>query len=68
MALCYNCHIYVGSNPKDHVKLWEKRFTQTEKNIVDALHRDFTLKKKNIATESRLKALKEMLADAKRPN
>ena len=28
MALCFGCHQHVGSFPKDHVELWESKFTE----------------------------------------
>jgi len=32
MALCFGCHQHVGSFPKDHVELWESKFTEEEKD------------------------------------
>ena len=61
MALCFGCHQHVGSFPKDHVELWELRFTEEEKDYVNRLHIDFNIKKKDIATEENYKLLKMML-------
>ena len=61
MALCFGCHQHVGSFPKDHVELWESRFTEEEKDYVNRLHIDFNIKKKDIATEENYKLLKMML-------
>ena len=61
MALCFGCHQHVVSFPKDHVELWELRFTEEEKDYVNRLHIDFNIKKKDIATEENYKLLKMML-------
>ena len=39
MALCYGCHLHVGSFPMDHVHLWEKKFTKKETDKINKLHR-----------------------------
>tara|TARA_R100001244_G_scaffold38734_3_gene35052 strand:+ start:360 stop:746 length:387 start_codon:yes stop_codon:yes gene_type:complete len=63
MALCFGCHQHVGSFPKDHVELWESKFTEEETERVNYLHnRNRSLiKKKDIATEENYKLLKMML-------
>ena len=61
MALCFGCHQHVGSFPKDHVDLWESRFTKEETEHVNQLHIDFNIKKRDVATEERYKLLKLML-------
>ena len=61
MALCFGCHQHVGSFPKDHVELWESKFTEEEKDYVNRLHINFNIKKKDIATEENYKLLKMML-------
>ena len=61
MALCFGCHQHVGSFPKDHVGLWESRFTKEETEHVNQLHIDFNIKKRDVATEERYKLLKLML-------
>jgi len=61
MALCFGCHQHVGSFPKDHVRLWESRFTEEEKDTVDQLHIKFDIKKRDVATEENYKLLKMML-------
>ena len=61
MALCFGCHQHVGSFPKDHVDLWESKFTEEEKAHVDNLHKNFSIRKRDIATEEQYKLLKMML-------
>ena len=61
MALCFGCHQHVGSFPKDHVELWESRFTEEEKDYINRLHVNFEIKKKDVATEENYKLLKTML-------
>jgi 5-methylcytosine-specific restriction endonuclease McrA len=64
MALCFGCHQHVGSFPKDHVDLWESKFSEKEKAHVKELHnftRDKLVKKSWIATDDNYKKLKSML-------
>tara|TARA_B100000287_G_scaffold330072_1_gene314656 strand:- start:89 stop:295 length:207 start_codon:yes stop_codon:yes gene_type:complete len=61
MALCHGCHIHVGSFPKEHVDLWEKKFTKKEKNKINNLHFKKLIKKRDVATEENYKKLKLML-------
>tara|TARA_R110001606_G_scaffold390970_1_gene558344 strand:- start:397 stop:612 length:216 start_codon:yes stop_codon:yes gene_type:complete len=64
MALCFGCHQHVSSFPKDHVDLWESKFTKEEKDHIKDLHnftRDKLVKKKSVATEENYKLLKMML-------
>ena len=61
MTLCFGCHQHVGSFPKDHVDLWEKRFAEEEKRYVNDLHKNFSIRKRDIATEEQYKLLKMML-------
>ena len=61
MALCFGCHLHVGSFPKEHVELWESRFSEEEKNHVNEKHIDFSIKKRDVATEEHYKLLKMML-------
>jgi hypothetical protein len=61
MALCFGCHQHVGSFPKDHVELWESKFTEEEKDYINRLHTNFDIKKRDVATEENYKLLKMML-------
>ena len=64
LALCFGCHQHVSSFPKDHVDLWESKFTKEEKDHIKDLHnftRDKLVKKRWIATEENYKLLKMML-------
>ena len=61
MALCFGCHQHVSSFPKDHVNLWESKFTEEEKDYINDLHKNFSIKKRDIATEENYKLLKMML-------
>ena len=63
MALCHGCHQYVSSCPFDHVDLWEERFTPNETERIHELHRDFNIKKRDVATEENYQELKKMLED-----
>ena len=60
MALCYGCHVHVGSDPIDHVKLWKRKFGEKECNRVLEL-RNTIIKKRDVATEENYKLLKLML-------
>ena len=61
MALCFGCHQHVGSFPREHIALWESRFTKEEKDYINELHRNFSIKKRDVATEENYKLLKMML-------
>jgi hypothetical protein len=61
MALCYGCHIHVGSFPMDHVNLWEEKFSKKETDYINKLHNQSSVKKKDIATEETYQKLRRML-------
>ena len=61
MALCFGCHLHVGSFPMDHVHLWEEKFTQKETDNINKLHNQSLVKKKDIATEENYQKLRRML-------
>lgn len=63
MALCYGCHQHVSSFPKNHVNLWESKFSNEEIDRINYLHNrnHSIIKKKDIATEENYKLLKLML-------
>jgi late competence protein required for DNA uptake (superfamily II DNA/RNA helicase) len=65
MALCYSCHIYVGSFPMEHVDLWESRFTKKETDYVNSLHRNSKIKKRDIANDETYQKLRRMLDEEK---
>ena len=62
MALCFGCHQHVSSFPKDHVNLWESKFTEEEKDYINDLHKNFSIKKRDIATKENLEHLKHLLS------
>jgi 5-methylcytosine-specific restriction endonuclease McrA len=61
MALCMGCHKHVSSFPLDHVKLWEEKFSQEERERVKLLRNDSSIKKRDVLTEENYKRLKLML-------
>lgn len=61
MALCYACHIHVGSFPFEHVDLWESKFTEEETEHIHSLHNKALVKKRDIATKESYELLKWML-------
>ena len=61
MALCFGCHQHVGSFPIEHIDLWESRLTKKEKDYINELHRNFSIKKRDVATEENYKLLNLML-------
>lgn len=63
MALCHGCHQHVSSYPFDHVDLWEERFSKEETEYIHWLHRNFNIKKRDVATEENYQELKKMLED-----
>ena len=66
MALCYSCHINVGSNPIDHTELWEFKFQIDDRtHIKDLYYRKTFLKKRDIANETTYQKLKARLAEVK---
>ena len=65
MALCYSCHIHVGSFPMEHVDLWEGKFSKKETDKVNKLHNQSLVKKKDIATDESYELLKKMLEEIK---
>lgn len=60
MALCYGCHVHVGSDPIDHVKLWKRKFGKKKCNRVLEL-RNTIIKKRDVATEENYQKLRRML-------
>ncbi len=63
MALCHGCHQHVSSYPFDHVDLWENKFSKEETEYIHWLHRNFNIKKREIATEENYQKLKTMLEE-----
>ena len=53
IALCYGCHIRMGSFPNEHTKLFEKRLG--EKGLMDLEIRANTIKKKRDFINSHFK-------------
>ena len=66
MALCFGCHQRVGSNPIDHIELWEFKFSMDERTrIRDLYYRTTFLKKRDIANEETYVKLKSRLEEVK---
>tara|TARA_Y100000593_G_C4321132_1_gene343843 strand:+ start:1303 stop:1689 length:387 start_codon:yes stop_codon:yes gene_type:complete len=65
MALCYSCHIYIGSNPIEHVQLWESKFTKKEQLRIKDIHFRKLIKKRDIANDTTYQKLKARLAELK---
>jgi len=61
MALCHGCHQHISSYPFDHVDLWEERFSKEETEYIHWLHRNFNIKKRDVATEETYQKLRRML-------
>ena len=64
LAICYACHIYLGANPYEHIKLWESKFTSEEQDMVHCLHNQ-VVRKKDIADDYNYQKLKQKLEEAK---
>tara|TARA_Y100000004_G_C8857616_1_gene387512 strand:- start:265 stop:645 length:381 start_codon:yes stop_codon:yes gene_type:complete len=65
MALCFGCHLFVGSNPIEHTKLWENNFTPKERAKLKKIYQGPVVQKKYIATEEKYQELKQMLNEVK---
>ena len=64
MALCYGCHRFLGSNPSDHKRLWQSRFSVKERRLLkQRKNTKPNIQKKYVATEENYKRLKNMLKE-----
>ena len=65
MAICHGCHLYLSSFPKEHVQLWEEKFSKKERDLIIKLHNRSLIKKRDVANELVYKNLKKMLESVK---
>jgi hypothetical protein len=61
MSLCYGCHRFVGSNPIEHIELWKKKFSKSERDDIIAKKEAKgidRIKKRLIQSDERLQQIK----------